>query len=695
MINLILTNLANLFQHLVNNIFNAVMEEDLFSILLSGLQQGEIDGNKVYIPGLTDLGNLLRVVGWIVYGISAMLFLLQTMGLIKESKSPIGTLLRLVMAAFLIQNSTVIYKLISTMTTSIYGLFRAIWTGKSTVSTELIKLTLSIDIQENFMQFCFMLAIAAGMLAAIAAYLERVVLLCVFIYFYPVALGFAASEEGMETFIDWAKGIFSQIFAILLSYALLYMGMQAATKGVSSGYSLGVVSVDVNLDLLNIVKNNSMIVGCLVAIILFSSSAGVDKLLSMFQIKTMKVGDAGRSLQQAISQGKGMATMATGAAVRIFNKAPVPSAVTKNVMDAPVTGLGSGKSFAGSQSGDGKVSPFPMTKENGQERPVTHMEQQAKRSANVASASNMYKFDANGNMISSPDKKMREQMAVDSGIIPPATTGRQMFDRAIPITPTGIENRKRMDRFNKLMDGYATEQFQKQKNLQDNFSAKNIDPVMKDAEGNTKAMTYKDIAEATNIPSIKDFKVDQGKSVGWKDGYGNIAYQISGTDTRTGKKESYIIGADSGTGKNDFKVTNVADINPSIGKNADGEVFDKQLSRGEAHREGGFSINDKLYAYKLDNVDSYSYNSASSAEHPSLGNNAGATYDKSVNNSDWISGYSDYKHIDYDERGMGEKANESVIKEAVNKKQDEKPEKAPSEKKAKRYNKKSSKGDEA
>lgn len=693
MINLILTNLANLFQHLVNNIFNAVMQEDLFSILLSGLQQGSIDGNKVYIPGLTDLGKLLRVIGWVVYGISVMLFLLQTMGLIKQSKSPLGTLIRMVMAAFLIQNSDVIYKLISSLTTNIYSLFTAIWTGKSTVSTELIKLTISLDIQENFMQFCFMLAISAGMLTAIAAYLERVVLLCIFIYFYPVALGFAASEDGMETFIDWAKGIFSQVFAILLSYALLYMGMQAATKGVSSGISLGVVSIDASLDVLNIVKNTSMIVGCLVAIILFSSSAGVDKLLAMFQIKTMKVGDAGRALHQAILQGKGMATMVGGAAVRIFNKAPVPSAVTNNVMDASVTGLGSGKSFAGSQSGDSKINPVPMTKENGQERPITNMEQQAKRSANVASASNMYKFDADGKMISSPDRKMREQMAVDSGIIQPATTGKQMLDRVFPITPQAIENRKRISNFNKLMDGYATEQFAKQKNLKDNFSAKNIQPMMKDADGNPKVMTYKDIAEATNIPSIKDFKVDQGESVGWKDGYGNIAYQISGTDTRTGKKESYIIGADSGTGKYDFKVTNVSDINSSIGMNADGELFDKQLSRGEAHREGGFSINENLYAYKLDKVDSYAYNSKSPAEHPSLGNDAGATYDRSANNSNWISDYANYKHIDFEERGMGDKSSETAINEAVNKKQEEKTEKAPSENKVKKYNKKSSKGD--
>lgn len=668
MINLILTQLGNMMQRAVNNVFNAIISKDVFGILLSGLQQDN-GADVVGIPGLSYLAKLLRIIGWIIFGLSSMLFLLKTMGLLRSKSNPITTAIKMSIAAMLIMNSQAVYQVISTVTENIYALFTTVWFGDSTISNELLKVSFSADIMENFIQFCFVIAIAMAMLGAIVSYLERVVLLCIYVYFYPIALGFAACEEGMETFVDWFKGVFSQIFAILLSYALIFMAMTAGTTGTKSALDLGFVSVDVNFDLLNLFKDTSMILNCTISIILFNASKNVEKILSMFNIKTMKATDASTAIEHSLHSAKQMTSNMTKSLIgnpleSISLKSP-PSLASQNQfrLDGFVTKQNTNTMTSSSTMSDG----------------MTTMQQKAKEAYDSASFNHMYKFDKKGNMTSSPDKKTRESMAIQAGVVQPPRTKKEKLQKTIhermPIFGGADikENYHRQHQFNEMMDGYAKAQYLAQQNFYKNQKNKAVHPTVTKEDGSSRIMTYKDISNALNIEAIKDFKASEDASVAWRDKAGNIAYQFTGTNMKNGNQETYIIGADSGVGENSFKVTSTSDITKSSGRNDDGELFNKSISRGEAVREGGFSINKDLYAYRLKDVDTYAYHEDKRIDTQSKLKEGKDTYNTNVKNEDWSKQFTSYKHVEYKERGMGKDARRNAVKDAIN--QDEKKDK--------------------
>lgn len=660
MINLILTQLGNLIQRAVNNVFNAIISKDVFGILLSGLQQNNAP-DVVGIPGLNYLAKLLHIIGWIIFGISVMLFLLRTMGLIRSRSNPITTALKICLSAMLIINSQSVYQVISTVTSNIYTLFTSVWFGDSTISNELLKVSFSADIMENFIQFCFVIAIALAMLGAIVSYLERVVLLCIYVYFYPIALGFATCEEGMETFIDWFKGVFSQIFAILLAYALIFMAMTAGTTGTKNALDLGFVSLDVNFDLLNLFKDTSMILNCTISIILFDASKNVEKILSMFNIKTMRVGDASMSLEHSLHSVKQMAT--------IMTKSLIGNPLEKLSLNQP-SSLSSQNSIYLDSLATSQHKSF--TSNTDQEEGMTTMQQKARDAFNSANNNHLYQFDEEGNIKSSPSKKDREVMAIQAGVVQPPKTKREQIQKAVtermPIfgSEDSKENYHRQQQFDNLMDGYAKAQHLAEMNFKQNQENKMIHPTIKDTNGSSRVMTYQDISDALNIESIKDIKVDEGATIAWRDKSGNIAYQFSGTNIKNGNQETYIIGSDSGTGTNSFKVTSTSDITKSVGRNEDGELFNKSVSRGEAVRDGGFSVNKDLYAYRLKDVDSYAYHEDKRIQTKSKVQEDKSTYDVKIDNESWANRFASYKHIDYQERGMGRDAKRNAIHRSVN-----------------------------
>ncbi len=659
MINLIITQLGNLIQRAVNNVFNAIISKDVFGILLSGLQQDN-GADVVGIPGLNYLAKILRIIGWIVLGVSIMLYLLKVIGLVRSKTNLITTAIKMCISAMLIMNSQAIYQVISAITSNIYSLFTSVWFGDSTISDELLKISFSTDIMENFIQFCFVIAIALAMLGAIVSYLERVILLCIYVYFYPIALGFAACEEGMETFVDWLKGIFSQIFAILLSYALVFMAMTAGTTGTKSALDLGFISVDVNFDLLNLFKDTSMILNCSIAIILFNTSKNVEKILSMFNIKTMKVGDASMSLKQSIQSARQMT-----------------SNIARSLVDNPLEKLSLNQSPSLVSQNKINLDSVSVNQQNPKSSPITQqgmttMQQKSKEAFQSASANRMYQFDAKGNMTASPDKKARETMAMQMGIVQPPKTKKEQIQKEItermPIfgTSDSKENYHRQQQFNEMMDGYAKAQNIAKMNFYQNQKEGRIHPTVKSEDTSTRIMTYKDVSEALNIESMKDIKVDEGATVAWRDKNGNIAYQFSGTNIKNGNQETYIIGEDSGVGVNEFKVTSTSDITKSIGRNEDGELFNKSLSRAEAVRDGGFSIDENLYAYRLKDIDTYAYHEDKRIQTKSEIQKDVNTYNKHVKNEDWIQNHPSFKHIDYQDRGMGKEAKRNAIKQSVN-----------------------------
>lgn len=548
MISILIDIVANFAVRIANDIFDAIISGFGLDTTLSIMSKSSLANTILAQTGIYYLSVFFRVLGWVILFMGAIVAIGKIiMGQGRNKVNPINLIIKLVIAGLMIGLSEEVFSFLSYGVSGLFSLISGTWAGNADWN---VPLTISLDITENLMRLAFYIALAFAEMGAVISYLERVVLFTIYLYFYPVAMGFMGSEQGSETFIDWLKGLFSQLLAILLSYSLMYMGMDCVISAINNSNIGGIINVQISVDILNLLKSNDALVMFAMGLVLFNTSKSVEKLLAMFNIKTMKVGESAASLRGAIATAGGLAGAAFGTLMSSVNdrygiaKQNYRNGVTNSPTSPRLNKVADVVYGA-------KVSPTPM--ESGIDKTARQMFQNTK-------------FDSKGNPIMPGSGEMMAK-ATESGVI----------QKNIPSTFAGkfsqnIENMKTRDKFTQGVSEKLKTMNEAKQNLNSQLQGGELNPTVKMADGTVSPMSNKDLYDIANISEINpNIKPKEGYvTPAYIDNDPNkLGYVFEGVNTKNGQNVEYLY-----TSSNEEILKGNEEINAYTYKSDDGKFRD-------------------------------------------------------------------------------------------------------------------------
>ena len=565
MLDIIFDSLGGWLVDFANLMFEAIMSTDFETALRSGADPQSLNSVIPYFSGFISI---LNVVGWIVLVMLAYSALIRIIAgpFTGSEEDPLKTVLKIALAAVLLRYRKEIFTLLLNYS-DIYVFQRM----KNLVSgVETVKLNWSWSgwhFINKFARFALVGSIAFAEAQAAITYVERFLSFCLYLYTFPIAAAFIVSPRTMESFRQWLVGVLTQVLMLASTYAMIFMAMSSLNTSFT-GYD-GTLNV----------------LGLAVSLALFTLAKNLEKILSMYNIRTMPTADAARSFLGGIVTAAALAGSAvrmTGSAVRTG----IAAGSDLRTLRANAASASSGTSL----SAEARASVRGMSRKEG-------MSTLGARGESLRNASHS---DPKNPLKVVPDSMSSERVvsraAREDGI---ARTGREAGIRSMSGTMLN-SSLSRSDQ-KRYAEGY-------QNAWQERSAAQSRYNAWVDSRGKSGSLSSEDVSKALHLDqAIPNFAVSRGNAQYIRGKDGGDAVMISGLERRTdgtSVPKTYAIGTEElmqsakhETVGTDRHGNERHQVSYQIGNDTEHEAF--TFAETSAHAPVMKEVSDSLYAYEV------------------------------------------------------------------------------------------------
>ena len=576
MLDIIFDSLGGWLVDFANLMFEAIMSTDFETALRSAADPQSLNSVIPYFSGFI---NILNVIGWIVLVLLSYSAVIRILAgpFTGSEEDPLKTVLKIAFAAVLLRYREEIFTLLLNYS-DIY-VFRRM---KNLVSgVETVKLNWSWSgwhFINKFARFALVGSIAFAEAQAAITYVERFLSFCLYLYTFPIAAAFSVSGRTSESFKQWLGGVLSQVLILASTYAMIFMAMSSLNTSFT-GYdgSLNVLGLSVSLALFTLAKN-------------------LEKILSMYNIRTMPTADAARSFLGGI----GTASALAGSAVRMTGSA-IPTGFSAGSDLSTLKAHAASASSGTALSAEARASVQGMSRKEGMNTLGARGE--SLRAPSRSDPKNPLKVMPDP----APSRRSASRAAREDGAV---RTSREAGMRTM--TGTALNSTLARADQKHYSEGYRSA-------YQDRSAAQSRYNSWIESKGTSGALSSADVSKALHLDqSMPGFTASHGNAQYIRGQSGSDAVMISGMETRrdgSSVPKTYAIGTEelmqsskhetAGTDRNGNERRQVS---YRLGNDPEQEAF--TFSETRDHAPVMKEVSDSLYAFevhptKFDDSDPY------------------------------------------------------------------------------------------